>query len=885
MKSVTTFLLSLIGSSVVVSALAAWNGVGVAGGGTGGTDINNPANWTDGAVSGDFSAIVSNAALQLTADYTATNGVTFTDAYNSLRHVTVSGTNLLTLKGNVPGFVSGSRTLFIPTNNNCTVMLKKGLTLTLPSSCLISGNGTVFIDALVTGSGGINPNYNHPFAYQPLTVLRNDANTFTGGIGGDCGRLHFTSIANKGVPSALGAGTYLSPNNYSLLYIGSRSQWSNRDYFPMHAGVGLFNNSGCGGLNLTGTVAISAGAATCLTLGSISATESLIIGNLKDAAPQFTRIAKVHSGSWRLTGANTFTGWTNHAHHVSISGGSLIADYMNDVSGIGTNRLFAAGRTVNYADGKLVVRGKAGAGNTTWQAFGTNFIENNAFNVLSVDGNGGDGTTVALGELYLPHEYSFFRMERSGNASIRATNAIPAGSGTVRLINGRLMGNNGLRANILAQDPDGRIGFATQNDELEFVRHTNTLALTADNASAADPVSLSSDLTRTASLSFSTLALDASANAITFDMGGYVFQTNSAGIGRGIVVNGSYPVTVRGGTHGAQSSTFIHNYGTGKLAWELTNSTCVYVAAGPGLTEFTQGLANSLFVVEGTTRLTATKNFTEGVLYVFANGVLEIGADLNGTTGGDFSRWVGSAGNQITFAAGGGFSAYGADRTVNLGGGGSTVYWASGGFVQDGKPFILSSSHANATLTFQNPIDLNLRTREIRVQDGSASVDARLTGRIYGLHYSALIKSGAGTLELTGKQSYLGNVSVIGGGLRLGADDVFAGQTNALVLSNAILDAGTGRNAFDTLELLADSVIEAGNGSATLSFSDSSTKTWTGKLAITGKLNATTLRFGTGQSSLTAAQLAAITCRGFSVRLDNLGYLTQNPPGTMISVW
>ena len=101
--------------------------------------------------------------------------------------------------------------------------------------------------------------------------------------------------------------------------------------------------------------------------------------------------------------------------------------------------------------------------------------------------------------------------------------------------------------------------------------------------------------------------------------------------GRGFAVYGGYPVTVRGCTHGAQSSTFIYNYGTGKLSWDLTNSTCVYVSAGPGLTEFSQTLANTFYIFEGTTRLTAPKNFTEGTIYLAGNGVLELGADLNGT--------------------------------------------------------------------------------------------------------------------------------------------------------------------------------------------------------------------------------------------------------------
>jgi len=873
--------------SLALWTQAAWNGAGTAGGDPAATNISDSANWAGGAINGDFGTIVSNANLVLTADYTATNGITFTDPYNSLRHVVVSGTNTLTLQGNVPGFASGTRHLFIPSNTACNVTLSRGLTLKLTASRTFSGNGTLFVDALVSGTGGISPNYNNPYGYQPVLVFRNDANTFTGDIGGDCGRVLFTSIADKGVPSALGAGNLVSPNNYTLIYIGSRSRNTNRSFSFMHFGVGLYNDSGCGALSLTGSVSIAVLTGTCLYLGGISEGESYMSCGISNAnAVSYTRISKQSSGTWRLAGLNTFTGWTNYAYAVTLGGGTLIADYVNDVAGAGSNRLFLAGRNIEYGDGRLVILGKSGAGNTTWQELGTNTVGNNSLNVLAADGNGGDGTTVTLRDLYIPNEYALFRMERSGTAAIFATNALPAAAGSVRTVNGMLMSYNGQRANLLVKDSDGRVGFATQNEAFEFVRHTNTLALTESNATKTDHVALSSDLTRTAGLNFSTLAIDASANTVELKLNGYAFQTDNSALGRGVLVNGSYPVTIRGGTHGSQTTTYLHNYGSGKLTWGLTNSSsCTLVSAGPGLTEITEPVLSNLMVSEGVTRATKARAYGEGIIYIFGNGVLEIGADLNGTgSAGDFSRWYGSdiGSDRFYLTAGGGFSAYGADRTVILNNSaGSVAYWAAAGFVPNGKPFILSSPHANATLIFQNILALGASRREIRVQNGSAAIDARMTGRIYGTGPAGVVKSGAGTLELTGKQDYLGDCSVIGGGLRLGADDVFAGGTNALVLSGATLDAGTSRNTFNTLELLTNSVIEAGDGSARLAFADSSYKVWTGSLTINGKLAATTLRFGTDGKSLTAAQLATITNRDRPVSLDDQGYLHQIPGGTM----
>jgi len=878
-------VITLAAGGLALWTQAAWTGAGTAGGDPGGTNFNDTANWASGVIDGNFCTIMSNVTIQMTANYTATNGINLVEPVSGLvRHFTIRGTNSLTLSGAVPGYTNiQPRQVMLPSNSLSTVTFARGLSVILSGNCNFRGIGALFIDAKMTGTGNF---LSAAYSGTPYVILRNDANNFTGSVWGDGGVLHFTSVANKGVPSAFGAGTTdIGVNNFAIVYIGARDSFSNRGLSLLNTSCILRNDSGGGGLCFTGTVYIGNWVNTDIYLDGISTGESLIAGNLYDFGYDasgakkdlFTKLDKRHSGTWRLTGKNTFTGWTSSAHHINLAGGTLIADYANDAAGVGSNRVFAAGRNVSYSDAKLVIRGKTGAGNTTWQSFGTNTVSDVTANVLSIDANGGDGTAVVWDTLVMSGGTGLLRIEKTGNATLTVTNAFSTSSGIVRAVNGVLMAASGTRSDILVKDSDGRVGFAAQNGSLEIVRNPDTVALTADNGVVSDHASLSASLTRTANLAVSTLTIDATAADITLDMAGYAFQNNNSAVGRGVAVYGDHPVAVQGGAHGAQGSSFIFNHGTAKLTWALTNGSCIYVSAGPGLTEFTQAIANTLNIIEGTTRLTAARNFTEGVISLYGNGVLEIGADLNGATAGDFTRSVGAGGGQVQFAAGGGFSAYGADRVVNLGGSSAVLSWPV-----DGKPLILGSPHANATLIFENPITLSSRTREVRVQNGSADIDARLSGRISGVIAAGLSKTGAGTLELTGKQDYRGDMSVIGGGLRLGADDVFAGGTNALVLSGATLDAGTARNTFDTLDLLADSVIEAGNGSAQLAFADSSYKTWTGTLTINGKLTATTLRFGTDGKGLTAAQLDAISNRDRPVYLDDQGFLRQIPGGTVL---
>ena len=163
--------------------------------------------------------------------------------------------------------------------------------------------------------------------------------------------------------------------------------------------------------------------------------------------------------------------------------------------------------------------------------------------------------------------------------------------------------------------------------------------------------------------------------------------------------------------------------------------------------------------------------------------------------------------------------------------------------------------------------------------NGSAAVDARLSGALSG--NAALAKSGAGTLELTGRQSYDGPLMVTGGFVRFGAGNI---TTNALAvqLRGGGLAAGSGANAFGPLELYADAVIDIGDGTAPLAFANSSGCAWAGSLAISGTLLPGTLRFGTDESGLTTAQLAAIRIGPDKVRIDADGYVHRIPAGTMI---
>jgi|GEM_PF-5658584 len=146
---------------------------------------------------------------------------------------------------------------------------------------------------------------------------------------------------------------------------------------------------------------------------------------------------------------------------------------------------------------------------------------------------------------------------------------------------------------------------------------------------------------------------------------------------------------------------------------------------------------------------------------------------------------------------------------------------------------------------------------------------------------SSLTLAGSGSVILTGTNIYTGDTTVNGGILRLGVTNAL-NATHALILAGGTLDAAASSNALGTLTVSSNSEIIL--GSATLSFTDSSTQTWSGNLSVTGELGPAQLRFGTNRNALTASQLESIRIKGTPAGIDANGYLYKRA-GTMISIF
>ncbi len=173
---------------------------------------------------------------------------------------------------------------------------------------------------------------------------------------------------------------------------------------------------------------------------------------------------------------------------------------------------------------------------------------------------------------------------------------------------------------------------------------------------------------------------------------------------------------------------------------------------------------------------------------------------------GMFTRPLGGGTGQICWRSGGGsggFAAFGGDLAVTLSDGADLAWASTANFVGDGGALVLSHQEADATVDFQNAVDLNGAIRSVRVDDGSAPVDAVLSGALTGgAAGSGLAKTGDGTLSLThAANSYAGDTLVSNGTLRIDgglttatvtvAADGTLGGTGTVAAANGVLVSGT----------------------------------------------------------------------------------------------
>ncbi|MDW8309862.1 MAG: autotransporter-associated beta strand repeat-containing protein, partial [Verrucomicrobiales bacterium] len=282
----------------------------------------------------------------------------------------------------------------------------------------------------------------------------------------------------------------------------------------------------------------------------------------------------------------------------------------------------------------------------------------------------------------------------------------------------------------------------------------------------------------------------------------------------------------------------------------------------------------------GVLRLNHANALSTGSL-TFNGGVLGLGV-------GDLARTLGTSAGSINFSGSGGFAAYGADRTVTLNSG-AMLTWASGNFVPSGSSLILAAPSADRTVTLVNPINFNGAARTVQVDNGSAAVDAVLSGVLSGTGSSGLTKTGAGTLRLDGSaaNTYAGSTTVNGGELLLNKSTGVAAIPGDLTISAGTVRWLAAHQVADTAVVSVTGTLDLNGfaetiggltgsgtvalGSGTLTVNNSANSTFSGVISGMGGL------IKQGSATLTLAGSAANTFTGDTV--VQAGQLDLNKSG------
>ncbi|TPI21035.1 autotransporter-associated beta strand repeat-containing protein [Mesorhizobium sp. B4-1-1] len=318
-------------------------------------------------------------------------GLTLTGANTFTGDITVSAGALGLASDASLGAAGNGVSLANGTSIGSTSALAASRVVTIVSGRAVAGSGA--LTARFTGAGGL----------QVLGTISNDANDYTGQTVFGQGTNGFTSVADLGVASSLGAPTDAASGTVTvsagggvggnLVYSGDGDS-SNRNwrFNNTSSGGNYLQNLGTGTLTLTG--GILAGGAYGLTMNFSAASGDMdLLGVISSSVARAIAFTGNAGRIITLGGANTYTGPTT-INTITVKAATL--------ANSGANSSFGTGNTINFGGGTLSYTGTGAATDRTLTISGSSTISNDGTGALSFSGPtsfvaGGVADTLTLG--------------------------------------------------------------------------------------------------------------------------------------------------------------------------------------------------------------------------------------------------------------------------------------------------------------------------------------------------------------------------------------------------------------------------------------------------------------------------------------------------------
>ncbi|MGO4322607.1 autotransporter-associated beta strand repeat-containing protein [Pseudomonas sp. KB_12] len=262
-------------------------------------------------------------------------------------------------------------------------------------------------------------------------ILTNNNSSYTGVTTISGGVLGVSKLSNGGAASGIGAASSAASNlvigNGSTLRYTGAGDSSNR-LFTLASGVSFLESSGTGAVNFTNTGTIgllSPNLARTVALGGTNTGNNTVAGVIGNSGTGITTLAKNGSGSWTLTGNNTYTGNT------VINDGNLTIGDGNTSGNLGTGNVIVDAATsrlsMNRSDTVIFNATLSGPG--TFAQIGTGTTTLTADNSIGA-------TTVSAGTLGVNGVLNTSSIAMTGTSTLNVDGTVQAAGGTTAAITG-----------------------------------------------------------------------------------------------------------------------------------------------------------------------------------------------------------------------------------------------------------------------------------------------------------------------------------------------------------------------------------------------------------------------------------------------------------------
>ena len=697
-----------------------------------------------------------------------------------------------------------------------------GLSLTGGATFVAGGTDSITLGGTYAGTNS----YASAISGTGNVVVNNSGNWLLSGANTYSGTTTVTAgTLTAGSTSAFGASKGVIVNG------GTLDLNSLAIIVPSLAGTGGAVNLGSGSLTL------NAASGSTSYAGSIGGTGSL---------------TKLGAGTQMLTGANTYTGAT------TVGGGTLALDY--SIAGAPASNIISSSSTLNMDGGTLSVKGKAGA---NAQAFnGLNIIGGNN----SISATAGSGGTLALSLGAINRSSGLVDFSFNTGATITTTNADGAlgGWATVNESNYAQVTGGVITAFTNYADKDDASTWINGDIVSDEGGNANTpytgtvtgsVALGGMKVAAAAGSTVNVSTGNTLSVDGSIIVSPTAGSANQTIQGGSV-TGGAAGSPLGVLQNaaGNFSINSTVVDNGGATSFAVNGLGTGVVtlngANTYTGSTTVSgttlafnsVANGGAASAIgaSSNDPSNLVLENGTLHYTGATSTTDRG-FTLADGGPSRTIQVDGTTNLTFSGQVISPDDAGFTKTGSGTltlsnAANDFVGPVIVGSG----YLATGSLADGGVASgIGAASSAPSNLVLQNGGGLEYtgattstnRGFTLAAAVGHVAVDQAATtltvsGSIVGA--GGFNKDGAGTLVLSGANTYSGGTGVNAGTLRAGSPSAF-GAGIMTVAAGATLDTATFPISVGGLNGAGNVTMSAGGG-----LTINGNGTWTGAISGPG---------------------------------------------------